>query len=49
MHFQQIIAQCETMREEMNVFLMLHSEDVQSDKTTVGYKVSTIGNLVDNQ
>lgn len=49
MHFQQIIAQCEIMREEMNVFLMLHSEDVQSDKTTVGYKVSTIGNLVDNQ
>lgn len=49
MHFQQIIAQCETMREDINVFLMLHSEDVQSDKTTVGYKVSTIGNLVDNQ
>jgi len=31
------------------VFFILHSEDIQSDKTTVGYKVSTIGALLDNQ
>lgn len=37
------------MRDDLNVFFILHSEDVQSDKTTVGYKVSTIGQLVDNQ
>lgn len=48
-HFQQIISACEQMRDDLNVFLMLHSEDVQSDKTTVGYKVSTIGQLLDNQ
>jgi ABC-type uncharacterized transport system ATPase subunit len=48
-HFQQIISTCEQMREDINVFLILHSEDVQSDKTTVGYKVSTIGQLLDNQ
>ena len=28
---------------------MLHSEDIQSDKTITGYKVSTIGNLIDQQ
>ena len=49
MHFQQIISTIESMREDNNVFLILHSEDVQSDKTTVGYKVSTIGQLIDNQ
>ena len=49
MHFQQIIAACESMREDINVFMILHSEDVQSDKVTTGYKVSTIGALIDNQ
>lgn len=48
-HFQQIISTCENLREDLNVFLILHSEDIQSDKTIVGYKVSTIGQLVDNQ
>lgn len=49
MHFQQIISTIESMREDVNVFLILHSEDIQSDKTTIGYKVSTIGQLIDNQ
>lgn len=48
-HYQQIISTCENIRDDINVFFILHSEDVQSDKTTVGYKVSTIGNLLDNQ
>lgn len=48
-HFQQIISTVEEMRDDVNVFLILHSEDVQSDKVTVGYKVSTIGQLIDNQ
>lgn len=48
-HFQQIISTCEGLRDDLNVFFILHSEDVQSDKTTVGYKVSTVGQLVDNQ
>ena len=49
MNFQQILSTIEKMREDINVFLVLHSEDVQSDKTTVGYKVSTIGQLLDSQ
>lgn len=48
-HFQQIISTCEQMRDDINVFLLLHSEDVQSDKITTAYKVSTIGSLIDNQ
>jgi len=48
-HFQQIIQTCENMRDDINVFFILHSEDIQSDKITTGYKVSTIGTLIDNQ
>lgn len=48
-HFQQIISTCENMRENINVFFILHSEPVQSDKVTIGFKVSTIGALIDNQ
>lgn len=48
-HFQSIIQTIEKMKDTTNVFLILHSEDVQSDKTTVGQKVSTIGSLIDNQ
>lgn len=48
-HFQQIISTCENMREDINIFFILHSEPVQSDKVTIGFKVSTIGALIDNQ
>lgn len=48
-HFQSIIQTIERLRDDLNVFLILHSEDIQSDKTTTGYKVSTIGALTDNQ
>ena len=48
-HFQQIISTCEEMRDDINIFFILHSEDIQSDKVNVGYKVSTIGALIDNQ
>ena len=37
------------MREDINVFFILHSEDIQSDKVITGHKVSTIGNLIDQQ
>lgn len=48
-HFQAIIQTIEQLRDDLNVFLILHSEDVQSDKITTGFKVSTIGSLIDNQ
>jgi hypothetical protein len=37
------------MRDDINIFFVLHSEDIQSDKITTGYKVSTVGNLIDSQ
>lgn len=48
-HFQQIISTCESMRDDLNVFLVLHSEDVMSDKIITSYKVSTVGAMLDNQ
>ena len=48
-HFQQIISTCEKTREDLNVFLIMHSEDVVSDGTITEYKVSTIGKLLDSQ
>ena len=48
-HFQQIIKTCEELRQDLNVFFLLHSEDVVSDNAVVEYKVSTIGKLLDSQ
>lgn len=48
-HFQQLISTCEHMRDDVNVFFMMHSEDIVSDNTTTGYKVATIGKLLDTQ
>lgn len=48
-HFQQIISTCEGLRQDLNVFFILHSEDVISDSSITGYKVSTIGKLLDTQ
>lgn len=47
-HLQQIISTCENLRQDLNVFFMFHSEDVFSDKEQTGYKVSTIGKMVDD-
>lgn len=48
-HFQQIISTCENLRDNLNIFFILHSEDVTSDNSLTGYKVSTIGKLLDSQ
>lgn len=48
-HFQQVISTCENMRDNINVFFILHSEPVISDKAIIGFKVSTIGAMIDNQ
>lgn len=48
-HFQQIITTCENLRQDLNIFFILHSEDITSDTVVTGYKVSTIGKLLDTQ
>lgn len=47
-HFQTIIQTAENLRSDMNVFLMMHCEDVTSDNVIVGYKPSTVGKMIDN-
>lgn len=47
-HFQSLIQKLESMKPDLNVFIILHSEDVKSDSIIKEYKVSTVGNLVDN-
>lgn len=47
-HFQDIIQTCESLRDDLHVFLIMHSEDVISDGVVKEYKVSTVGKLIDS-
>lgn len=47
-HFQSIISTAENMRDNLNIFLIMHCEDVISDNVVIGYKPSTVGKLIDN-
>lgn len=47
-HFQSIIKTAEDARQDLNIFLIMHSEDIVNDGAIVGYKASTIGKLIDN-
>lgn len=47
-HFQNIISTAENLRDNLNVFIIMHCEEIYSDNTIVGYKTSTIGKLIDN-
>lgn len=49
-HFQQLIVTCGQLREDIRVFLVLHSEPVtDADKNIIGYKAATVGKMLDNQ
>lgn len=48
-HFQSIIQTCESLREDLNVFFMLHCEEVVSDGTIIGYQLATVGKLLLSQ
>lgn len=47
-HFQSIIQTAENMRDSINVFIIMHCEEITSDNSIVGYKPATIGKLIDN-
>lgn len=47
-HFQSIISAAENLRNDLNVFMIMHCEEIISDNIIVGYKVSTVGKLIDN-
>lgn len=47
-HFQSIISTAENMRDDLNIFLIMHCEEIVFDNTIIGYKPSTVGKLIDN-
>ena len=48
-NFQTLIERCENMRDDLNIFLFLHQEAIYDGQDIVGYKVSTVGKLLDSQ
>lgn len=46
-HFRRIISEGNSLREDITVFMMLHTESVEADGSVIGYKASTVGKLLD--
>ena len=46
-HFRKIIATCNSLRSDLNIFMLIHSEPVETDGSIIGYKVSTVSKLLD--
>lgn len=44
---QKVIKACQDARADMNVFLLYHAEAVSDMTSIIGYKVATIGKLLD--
>lgn len=46
-HFRKIIAIGNSLRDDITVFMMLHTETLEADGSVIGYKASTVGKLLD--
>ena len=46
-HFRRIIAEGNNLRDDITVFMMLHTEPLEADGSIIGYKASTVGKLLD--
>jgi len=46
-HFRRIIALCNTLRQDLNIIMMLHSEPVESEGSIITHKSATVGKLLD--
>ncbi len=46
-HFRKIVAKCNSLRDDITVFIMLHTEPVESDGGIRTYKSSSVGKLLD--
>jgi hypothetical protein len=46
-HFRKIISKCNSLREDITVFLMLHTEAIETSGDIKTYKASTVGKLLD--
>ena len=48
-HFRKIIATANTLRNDLNIYMFLHTDTVENDGSIVSYKVATVGKLLDKQ
>lgn len=48
-HFRKIIAACNNKRDDLNIFMLLHTEPVRDGNLIIKYKASTIGNLLEEK
>ena len=46
-HMKDIIDKSSALRDDMNVFMLMHSETIETDGSIVGYRCSTVGKLLD--
>ena len=46
-HFRRIVADSSSLRNDITVFMMLHTEPIEADGSIIGYKASTVGKLLD--
>lgn len=46
-HFRRIIAEGNSLRNDITVFMLLHTEAVEAEGSVIGYKASTVGKLLD--
>jgi len=46
-HFRKIVATGNTLRSDITVFMMLHTEPLEAEGSIIGYKASTVGKLLD--
>jgi hypothetical protein len=48
-NFQLILELINTMRKDLTIFIMLHDDNIESDKVIVGKKIKLVGKLVEDQ
>lgn len=48
-HFRKIIAKCGSLRDDLNIFMLLHIEPIESDGSLIGFKSASVGKLLDKQ
>lgn len=46
-HFRKVIATCNSLRDDLNIFMLMHCETVETDGSVIGYKSSSVGKLLD--
>lgn len=46
-HFRKVISTCGSLRDDLNIFMLMHVEPVEVDGSIIGYKSSSVGKLLD--